>query len=151
MKESNNELINTTKSIYHNNQYNFNKVLSIEYLLVQIFKFMKEEDVKCLSLCSKKIYQFYCNQIEKLIIMTISEMPNIEVLIDKYNNAKNLKFTRCYNIEDYACISESERLENLVFDFTNIFNISFLESNKNLRLLKIYNCESVWILKLYLN
>ena len=52
MEESNNELINTTKSIYHNNQYNFYKVLSIEHLFLEIFKFMKEEDVKSLLLCS---------------------------------------------------------------------------------------------------
>ena len=64
MKESNNELINTTKSIYHNNQFNFYKVLSIEHLFLEIFKFMKEEDVKSLSLCLKKHINFIVNKLK---------------------------------------------------------------------------------------
>jgi hypothetical protein len=105
---------------------------------------MKEEEGKSFSLCSKKIYQVYCKQIEKLIIMTHSEMPNIGVLIDKYNNAKNLKFICCYEIKDFTYISKLERLENLAFYRTNISNISFLESSKNLRQLRIECCESVY-------
>ena len=51
---------------YSNNQYNFKNVLSIPLILDQIFKFMEKDDIKCLSLCSKKIYNLYCIQIKKI-------------------------------------------------------------------------------------
>ena len=46
---------------YSNNQYNFKNVLSIPLILDQTLKFMEKEDIKCLSLCCKKIYHLYCN------------------------------------------------------------------------------------------
>ena len=51
-----------------NNQYNFKNVLSIPLILAQLFKFLEKDDIKCFSMCSKKIYQLYCNQIKKLKI-----------------------------------------------------------------------------------
>ena len=61
---------------YSNNQYNFKNVLSIQLIIDQIFKFMERDDIKCLSLCCKKIYHLYCNQIKKLKIE-----KNIEAII----------------------------------------------------------------------
>ena len=53
---------------YSNHRYNYKNVLSIALILDKIFQFLKTADINCLILCSKKIYQLYCNQIKKLKI-----------------------------------------------------------------------------------
>ena len=62
------DLEQNRESKYSNNQYNFKNVFAIPLLLDQIFQFMEKDDIKCLSLCSKKIYQLYCKQVKKLKI-----------------------------------------------------------------------------------
>ena len=60
---NNNDKLNYNKELkYNNNQYNYKKVLYIPLILNQILKLMNNKDVKCLSICSKDIYQLYCNQ-----------------------------------------------------------------------------------------
>ena len=99
---------------YSNNQYNFKKVLSIPLILDQIFKFMEKEDIKSLSLCCKKIYHLYCNQIKKLKIKENTETSNISNMnFDKYEYLFELDLNGCKNIKDYSFISHLEKLENL--------------------------------------
>ena len=87
IKSTNNEELEEIKELkYSNNQYNFKNVLSIPLILDQIFKFIEKDDIKCLSLCSKKIYQLYCSQIKKLKIKKGVEISNILNKIDKYKN-----------------------------------------------------------------
>ena len=84
---------------YFNIQYNFKNVLSIPLILDQIFKFIEKDDIKCLSLCSKKIYQLYCNQIKKLKIKEEVEISNVlNIKIDKYKNLIELKDVKILKI-----------------------------------------------------
>ena len=124
---------------YFNKNYSFNNALSIPLILNQIFQFLDIDKIKCLSLCNKKIYQIYCNQVKKLKIKEKFEKLKFQVLIDKYDNIKNLDLSSCENIKDFTPISKLERLETLNFSETNISDISFLEKNKNIKILFISN------------
>ena len=75
-------IIQNRESKYSNNQYNFKNVLAIQIILDQIFKFIEKDEIKCLSLCSKKIYQLFCNQIKKLKKMLKYQMYQILSLIN---------------------------------------------------------------------
>ena len=88
LKSKNKEDLEHNRELkYFNIQYNFKNVLSIPLILDQIFKFMEKGDINCLSLCSKKIYQLYCNQIKKLKIKEDIETSNIiNIKFDKYEN-----------------------------------------------------------------
>ena len=117
---------------YSNNQYNFKNVLSIPLILEQIYKFLENDDIRCLSLCYKKIYELYCNQIKKIKLkedIEISKVSNIK--FDKYKNLIELDLNGCENIKDFSFISKLEKLENLNILYTNIYDISFLKQNKN--------------------
>ena len=108
------DLDKNRESKYSNNQYNFRNVFDIPLILNQIFQFMEKDDIKCLSMCCKKIYELYCNQIKKLKIE-----KNIEAFIfsnikfEKYKNIKELNLSECENIKDYSFISNLKKLENL--------------------------------------
>ena len=128
---------------YFNKNYNFNSVLSVPIILNQIFQFLDKDKVKCLSLCNKKIYQIYCNQVKKLRIKRKAEISNIQVLINKYENFNNLDLSGCKNIKDFTIISKLEKLENLNVTYTNISDISFLEKNKNIKELYLYECKNI--------
>ena len=58
MNKADLELNRETKC--YNNQYNFKNVFEIPLILNQIFQFMKNDEIKSLSLGGKKIYQLYC-------------------------------------------------------------------------------------------
>ena len=73
----------------------------------------------------KKIYQIYCKQVNKV--------KNLEILIDKYENANNLDLGYCRNIKDFIPIYKLERLEYLDVSNTNISEILFLEKTKSLK------------------
>ena len=47
-----------------NVNYSFENALSISLILNQIFQFLDKDNIKSLSLCNKKIYQFYCNLVK---------------------------------------------------------------------------------------
>ena len=49
---------------YFNINYSFENALSISLILNQIFQFLDKDNIKSLSLCNKKIYQFYCNLVK---------------------------------------------------------------------------------------
>ena len=112
IKSKNNVDLDQNKELkYSKNQYNFKNVLSIPLILDQIFKFIEKDDIKCLSLCSKKIYQLYCNQIKKLKIKEEVEISNgSNIKIDKYKDLIELNLEGCKNIEDYSFISKLEKL-----------------------------------------
>ena len=129
---------------YSNNQYNFKNVLAIPLLLDKIFKFMEKEDIKCLSLCCKKIYHLYCSQIKKLKIKEDIEASNIsKIKFDKYEYLIELDLKWCRNIKDYSIISNLEKLEYLNLYHTNISDISFLEKNKNIKTLDLEGCKNI--------
>ena len=129
---------------YSNHQYNFKNVLSIPLILDQIFQFMEKDDIKCLLLCSKKIYQLYCIQIKKLKIKVDIEASNISnIKFDKYKNLIEIDLSECKNIKDYSFISNLEKLENLNLIDTNISDISFLKKNKNIKELNLYGCKNI--------
>ena len=128
---------------YFNKNYNFNNALSIELILNKIFQFLGKDKIKCLSLCNKKIYQIYCDQVKKLKINKEVENPNLKALIDKYDNINNLDLSYCKNIKDFTPISKFERLEYLDFNEINISDISFLEKNKNIKELNLYYCKNI--------
>ena len=127
---------------------------------------MKIEDIKSLSLCNRKIYQLYCNQIKKIKINRINKRINIVKIKDKYaninnldlsecsdllsisffeeiNNIKELRLDGCYNIKDFSIISKLEKLEILDISYTYISDISFLEKNKNIKELKMVLCKKI--------
>ena len=118
-------------------------VLSIPIILNQIFIFMDKENIKSLSLCNKKIYQSYCNQIKHLKINKYAEISNLIKLFNKYENINNLDLCECNNIKDFISISKLERLEILNVGYTNIYDISFLEKNKNIKELRLYFCKNI--------
>ena len=99
------------ESKYSNNQYNFKNVLAVPIILDQIFKFIEKDDIKCLSLCSKKIYQLFCIQIKKLKIKEDIKTSNISnIKFDKYKKLIELDLSECKNIKDYSFISKIEKL-----------------------------------------
>ena len=89
---------------------------------------MEKDDIKGLSLCTKKIYQFYCEQVKKLKIKEDIEESNISnIKFDKYKDLIELNLGGCENIKDYSFISKLEKLEILNLSNTNISDISFLK------------------------
>ena len=114
---------NNNELKYFDKNYSFKKALSVPLILNQIFQFLNKDEVKCLSLCNKKIYQLYCNQVKKLKINEEAKMPNLQVLIDKYENLNNLDLSYCKNIKDFTIISKLKRLENLIVTVKQIFLI----------------------------
>ena len=62
------DLAQNRESKYSNNQYNFKNIFEIPLILKQIFQFMEKDDIKSLSLCTRKIYQLHCEQVKKLEI-----------------------------------------------------------------------------------
>ena len=98
---------------------------------------------QCLNICNIKIYKLYCDQVKELIINKKAKIPNLKLLIDKYDNANKLDLSDCQNIKDFAPVSKLERLEILDINSTNISDISFLGRNKNIKVLKLYSCEFI--------
>ena len=128
-----------------NNQYNFKNVLSIPLILDQIYKFLTKDNIRSLSLCSKKLYQLYCNQIKTLKIKEVIEITKVShINFDKYKNVIELDLRECKTIKDYSFISQLEKLENFnLCCNSNITDISFLEQNKNIKKLKIIKCKNI--------
>ena len=145
IKLMNNVDLNKNKELkYSNHQYNFKKVLSIPLIFYQIIQFTEKDDAKCLSLCSKKIYQLYCNLIKKLKINEDIKEPNISnIKFEKYENLFELNLCGCKKIKDFSFISKLENLENLNLNDTNISDISFLEKTNNIKILNLYLCEKI--------
>ena len=132
------------ESKYYNNEYNFKNVFSIQLILAQIFQFIKKDDIKCLSMCSKKLFQLYCKQVKKLKIKNDIEKSNLEkIKFDKYIDLIELNLEGCKNIKDFSFISKLEKLENLNISCTYISDISFLEKNKNIKELNLYTCKNI--------
>ena len=155
---SNNESKNINKINIIKNRNNidysnniFGNVLSIELILNQIFQFMKIDEIKSLSLCNKKIYKLYCNQIKEIKINEIKENANTNIakilakytninnldlsecsdlssisFLEKINNIKRLRLDWCNKIKDFSIIAKLEKLEILYAPQTNISDISFL-------------------------
>ena len=143
-KLNKNSKFNNIKELkYNNNQYNYKNVLNIPLILNQLLKFMNNKDTKCLSLCSKDIYQLYCNQIKKLKLKEdITELEIIK-LSNKYEYVIELDLEWCKNIEDFSIISKLNQLEILNLEDTNISDISFLENNKNIKELDLEFCKNL--------
>ena len=107
------DLNQNKESKYSNNQYNFKNVFEIPLIFDQIFQFMEKDDIKSLSLGTKKIYQLYCERIKKLKISEDIEESNISnIKFDKYKDLIELNLKGCENIKDYLFISKLEKLEN---------------------------------------
>ena len=129
---------------YSTPQYDFKNVFSIPLILDQIFQFMEKADIKCLSLCSKKLYELYCIQIKKIKIKEDIETLNISnIKFDKFENLIELDLSLCKNIKDFSFISNLEKLENLILWNTTISDISFLEKNKNIKELDLSQCQNI--------
>ena len=105
----------------------FENALSIPLVFNQIFKFLDKDNIKSLTLCNKKIYQLYCNQIKKIKIDKKVDILNIKVLRNKYKNFNNLDLRNYQKIKDFTSISKLERLEVLDVANTSISTISFLK------------------------
>ena len=133
MKESNIKSMNNVdlgkykESKYSEYQNYLENVLSKQLLFMQITQFMKFEDLKPLSLCSKKINQIYCNQIKILKIEDNIKASNIK--LDKYKNLIEIDLSETKYIKDYSFILNLEKLENLNNLNTNISEISLLAQN----------------------
>ena len=95
---------------------------------------MEKDDIKALSLGTKKIYQLYCEQVKKLKIKKdIEESKISNIKFDNYKDLIELNLQGCKKIKDYSFISKFEKLENLNLCLTNISDISFLEKIKILK------------------
>ncbi len=135
--------MNNIESKYSNNEYNFKNLFSIPLILDQIFQFMEKDDKKCLSMCSKKLYQLYCKQVKKLKIKNDIESNLRKIKFDKYIDLIELDLYECKNIEDFSFISKLEELENLNISYTYISDISFLEKNRNIKKLNLEGCYKI--------
>ena len=127
---------------YSNENCSFAK-LYVPLIFNQIFHFLDKESRKCLSLCNKKIYQLYSDQVKELKIKRGTEISIVLALIDKYKTANILNLSQCKNIKDFTPISKIERLEILDVGETNICDISFLENNKNIKELHLNSYENI--------
>ena len=144
----------------------FKTALEIKLILNQIFQFLKRDDIKSLSLCNRKMYKLYCEQIIKIKINRINANINIVKILDNYpyinnldlsecsdltsisfleknNNIKELRLNSCKNIKDFSIISKLKKLESLDVDYTNISDISFLEKNNNIKELRLNSCKNI--------
>ena len=82
---------------------------------------MEKNEIKCLSLCCKKIYHLNCNQIKKLKIKENIEASKISSInFDKYEYSIELDLKGCKNIKDYSIISNLEKLDNLNLGYANV-------------------------------
>ena len=149
---------------YNNRNYNFGSVLSTPIILGQIFKFSDSKDIKNLSLCNKKIYLLYCDNVKSLKIYKEDNILNIIKLFKKYRNINDLDLSECNNLDislnnNHLCFSkikklnlrENEKIQNFNFKFnfenleilnvsrTSISDISFLEK-LNIKELYLSNC-----------
>ena len=125
-------------------QYNFKNVLEIPLILNQIYQFMEKDDIKGLSLCTKKAYELYCELVKKLKIKEHIEESNItNIKFGKYKDLIELNLGGCENIKDYSFISKLEKLENLHLCYTNISDISFLEKINSIKELNLKECENI--------
>ena len=98
-------------SNYFNNQYNYENEIDKALILHQIFQFLKKDDIKFLSLCSKKIYESYCKQVKKLKIKgEIEELIKSNIKFDKYADLIELSLEGCRNVKDYSFVSKFEKL-----------------------------------------
>ena len=99
------------------NNYNFEKILSVPIIFNQILKFLDKERIKKknktfnnyiknLSVCNKKIYKLYCNEVKKLKINKGAEILNLKIIFDKYENVNSLDLSYCENIKDFNPISK---------------------------------------------
>ena len=85
-----------------NNNSNFEKILYIPIILNQIFQFLEKDNIKRLSVCNKKIYKLYCNEVKKLKINKGTEILNLKIIFDKYENVNSLDLSYCENIKDFT-------------------------------------------------
>ena len=138
------ELNQNRESKYSNDRCDFKNIFEIPLILKQIFQFMEKDDIKGFSLCNKKIYQLYCEQVKKLTIKKNIEESNISsIKFDKYKDLIELNLEGYENIKDFSLISKLEKLENLNLSCTDISDISFLEKNKNIKELNLSLCENI--------
>jgi len=87
------------------NKCNFKNILSIPLIINQINQFLDKDNENCLYLCSKNIYQIYCNQIKKLTLKEDIEPSNLlKFNFDKYKNVVKLDLCHCLNIIDFSFI-----------------------------------------------
>ena len=115
------------------NQNNIKHLLSIGTINNIIYQFIEKDDIKSLSLCSKKLNEVYCNKIKKLKILTILKL----LIIPKYKNLISLNLEGLKGSHDFSFISKIENLDELNLKATRISDISFLEKNKNLKKLNL--------------
>ena len=151
-----NEDLPQNKELYYsNNQFNFKNVLSISLILDLICQFIEVDDMKYLCLCSKKMYEFYCNLIKSLKTIEIKERYEIiylsKINCGKYINLIELNLRGSQYIKDFSSISKLEKLENLNLSNTNVSDISFLEKNKNIKELNLERCKNIQDYSLYQN
>ena len=151
----NEDLAQKNELYYSNNEFNFKNVLSISLILDLICQFIEEDDMKYLCLCSKKMYEFYCNLIKSLKTIEVKERYEIiylsKINCGKYINLIELNLRGCQYIKDFSSISKLEKLENLNLLNTNISDISFLEKNKNIKELNLKDVKIFKIFHLYQN
>jgi len=125
-----------------NNNNSFEKI-SIPIILNQNFQFFEKDNIKCLSLCKKKLYKIYCNQVKKLKIINGVDILNLLKAFYKYKNIKELNFEYYLFNLDFIPISQIENLEILNIRNTCVSDFSFLEKNKNIKELNLERCEKI--------
>ena len=131
-----------------NCQNNFIKLLSISLIFDKVSQFIDEDDIKCLSSCSKKLRLSYCKQIKKIKICRRSNTPKD---INKYANLIELNLEGCKTIKDFSFISKLEKLEDLNLNGSQLSDISFLEKNINIKILDLHKCKKSKIFQFYQN
>ena len=98
---------------------------------------MNKEDMKSLSLCNKRIYKKYCEQIQNIKINLEDPFELNSIDIKKYENIRKLDLNSNFNeiIKDFSFISYFKNLEELHIIKTKISDISFLKTIKILKYL----------------
>ena len=117
----NNAYLSDKESKNINKKCIIKNALEIKLILNQIFQFLKRDDIKSLSLCNRKIYKLYCEQIIKIKIKKINENINIVKILDNYPYINNLDLSGC----------------------SDLSSISFLEKNNNIKELRLYGCKNI--------
>ena len=144
-KKMNEEEIKQNKEIkYFNRDYNFKKVLCTPIILNQILLFSKQNDIQSLKLCCKRIKEIFYEYATQIKINKYVDLCDLsKINFQKYENLRKLYLERCKKISEFKFISKLEKLEELILNYTFISDISFLENNKNIKILNLGNCYNI--------
>ena len=95
------------------NNFNIKNVVNNALILDQLIKYMKKDVIKQFLFCSKKMYSFYCTQIQKLNFKDIDNSIIFKRITNKYTNIKEL-FLENIELNNYEFIYNFNNLKKYI-------------------------------------